>query len=563
MDHLGAILPSLQEGLWAVSIDLTDAYLHVPIRASHQRFLRFALMSGEHFQFRCLCFGLRTAPRVFTKMVAELGAVLRQQGVTIFQYLDDWLLVHRDRQVLLDNLYLLLGTVTRTGFLVNWAKSDLVPSRTFVYLGVAFNLEAGLISPSPDRLLRLLDALAFIRSHRGGPVWAWLHLLGILASCIGIVPWARLRMRPLQLFLLSQWRPISRNVLVFVALPTPMLQHLQWWAVRDNLTVGVPIKELPAQVTLVTDASTSWGWGGFLVQGPFAQGQWTDSERSRHINWLELMAVLKCLISLKDKVAGKSVLLQTDNTSVVCYVNKQGGTRSAALCYLAWDVWMWCQEQGVTLRAVHLAGASNTLADMLSRKAVSPLEWSLDKGVVRSLFGILGRPHVDLFASSDNAQLPTFCTWRQDPRALAMDAFSIPWTGMWGYAFPPIALLVKVLNKVERDKCRVLLIAPVWPRRHWYTRLLSLLWQEPVLLPDKPRLLTQQKGKLVHPKPAVFKLAAWPLSGNLTENRDFLGCLPSYLKAQCGDLPELSTPAGSRSLCAGVVNGTRIRFRQM
>ncbi|VDH93661.1 Hypothetical predicted protein [Mytilus galloprovincialis] len=34
-----------------------------------------------------------------------------------------------------------------------------------------------------------------------------LRLLGLMASCIDLVPWARLHMRPLQLYLLAWWRP--------------------------------------------------------------------------------------------------------------------------------------------------------------------------------------------------------------------------------------------------------------------------------------------------------------------------------------------------------------------
>ena len=45
MDHLGIVLPCLQKGMWTVSMDLTEV---------------------SSVQFRSLCFGLRTAPRVVT-----------------------------------------------------------------------------------------------------------------------------------------------------------------------------------------------------------------------------------------------------------------------------------------------------------------------------------------------------------------------------------------------------------------------------------------------------------------------------------------------------------------
>jgi hypothetical protein len=215
----------------------------------------------------------------------------------------------------------------------------------------------------------------------------------------------------------------------------------------------------------------------------------------------------------------------------------------------------------VTLKAVHLAGTDNGLADLLSRKHVSPLEWQLDRGVVKELFGHLGRPLVDLFASSENAQLPTFCTWRQETEALATDALSISWRGIIAYAYPPMALLLRILNKVEEDKCKILLIAPVWPRRHWYARLLQLLCESPILLPDKVDLLTQHKGKLWHPNPELFKLAAWPLSGVHTDREAFLERLPNSSPMQSETPPEAFTSADSKNLHAGAVRGKKILFK--
>ena len=64
METLAVIIPTLRCGIWATSIDLRDAYLHVPIFPGHQRFLAFQFL-GETHRFTSLPFGLSTAPRVF------------------------------------------------------------------------------------------------------------------------------------------------------------------------------------------------------------------------------------------------------------------------------------------------------------------------------------------------------------------------------------------------------------------------------------------------------------------------------------------------------------------
>ena len=102
----------------------------------------------------------------------------------------------------------------------------------------------------------------------------------------------------------------------------------------------------------------------------------------------------------------------------------------------------------VELKAIHLAGMDNEVVDLLSRKKVSPLEWSLDRSVVEHLFTLLGRPHIDLFASAENAQLSTFCLWWNESLPLAVDALSIPSLGMLMYSYLPVTLVQHVVRKM-------------------------------------------------------------------------------------------------------------------
>src|SRR4029434_10545805 len=73
---------------WSITIDLKDAYFHVPIHHRHRRNLRFAF-GGIAYQFNALPFGLALAPRVFTKCVEAAIAPLRLRGLRVYNYLDD------------------------------------------------------------------------------------------------------------------------------------------------------------------------------------------------------------------------------------------------------------------------------------------------------------------------------------------------------------------------------------------------------------------------------------------------------------------------------------------
>ena len=65
METAEVIRASLQAGEWVASIDLTDAYFHVPFHPKFQKYLRFHVQ-GQAYQFRALPFGIATAPLEFT-----------------------------------------------------------------------------------------------------------------------------------------------------------------------------------------------------------------------------------------------------------------------------------------------------------------------------------------------------------------------------------------------------------------------------------------------------------------------------------------------------------------
>ena len=60
---------------------------------------------------------------------------------------------------------------------------------------------------------------------------------------------------------------------------------------------------------------------------------------------------------------------------------------------------------------------------------------------------------IDLFASRLNAQIPRYVSWRPEPQCVAVDAFSIQWGNEVFYAFPPFALIPRVLQKKCHWRC--------------------------------------------------------------------------------------------------------------
>ena len=75
---------------FATSIDLKDAYWHIPVHPHYRKYLGFSL-GGRKYRFRAMPFGLNVAPRIFTKMTKPILKELRLQAINVLVYLDDWL----------------------------------------------------------------------------------------------------------------------------------------------------------------------------------------------------------------------------------------------------------------------------------------------------------------------------------------------------------------------------------------------------------------------------------------------------------------------------------------
>jgi hypothetical protein len=118
MESLRSIISSVKPEAYLASLDLKDAYLHIPIRPVHWRFLRFSFR-GRNFQWRVIPFGLTSAPRVFTYVVRPLLAVLRTMVFQVHAYLDDLLVVASNPQEVRTAINATVQVFLRAGFIMN------------------------------------------------------------------------------------------------------------------------------------------------------------------------------------------------------------------------------------------------------------------------------------------------------------------------------------------------------------------------------------------------------------------------------------------------------------
>ncbi len=514
METVRSILAAMRQGTWSTSLDLQDAFLHVPVARRHRKYLRF-YVRGVHYQFTSLPFGLGMSPFVFTRIVKAIGAYARSRGLRLIQYLDDWMLSCNSYQNCASWTTWLLQLAKALGLLPNIPKSDLEPAQLRQFVGILFDLVVGSARPADHRIQSFRKLAAQFLQMAAPSAQDWQRLLGHMTSLERLVPRGRLRMRPLQFRLQEEWSQYWENQDCLVQRDAESTKAVFWWMDKQHLEVGVPLESPLPEMTLFTDASTA-GWGAHIDEN-LVSGLWSTEQQLLHINNLEMLAVILALQHFHHLVTGHRVLVMTDNTTVVGQIRNQGGTHSIELYELTKQLLQWTDQNGVTLTPRHIPGHLNVIADRLSREnQIIQTEWSLAPAVARSLWKVWGQPHLDLFATQENSKLPVYVSPLPDTQAWKIDALSFSWTNLWMYAFPPIPLLPEVLQRVMSTQCDVVLIAPQWPTQSWYTTLLELSVDHPRQLPQIQKLLKQPGSDVFHYDPSILNLHAWKLSGPLS-----------------------------------------------
>ena len=141
-----------------------------------------------------LLFGLSLSPRVFVKCTESL----REGGMHLATYIDNWLLAARSPQKARAHTSLLTAHLAALGFMINWVKSVLVPTENITFIGLSLNSVTFKARLSAERVEAFQACLALFRRGATLKFRTCLRLLGLMASALAVVPLGRLFMRPVQ-----------------------------------------------------------------------------------------------------------------------------------------------------------------------------------------------------------------------------------------------------------------------------------------------------------------------------------------------------------------------------
>ena len=235
------------------------------------------------------------------------------------------------------------------------------------------------------------------------------------------------------------------------------------------------------------------------------------------------MAIYYALMSFKTYVKGNHVRVLSDNTTAIAVINNMGTIRSTECNIVAQDIWNFCRSYDIWITCAHIPGVFNVESDKESRKEYKQAEWMLNRAHYHNAIKKFKfSPEIDCFATRINCQHPVYASFKPDPYAKFIDAFSIHWGTFKCYLFPPFSVIARVLQKLRIDKTTALCVLPHWPTQAWWPQMIKMLVKPPLILkPNMTNLILPSQPKEVHPLHQKLKLVVCLLSGTTMKNK---GC---------------------------------------
>lgn len=459
---------------YMATIDMKESYLLVPVNPNQRKFLRFHFEDFNSqlitYEFKAMPYGLSAAPRAFTKIMREVITSLRRRGFKSVIYLDDIQCIGVDYEECATNVKETVNLLECLGFVINYDKSKLEPKQSCKFLGFIFNSTTMTLALPLEKKNHIAMLVKKFSTLPLCTIRDFAKLIGTLTAACPAVRYGWLYTKRLE----REKYLALEKYFHYESEFTPsayILDDLNWWAKNIFSTYNnLQVKDFDKEI--FTDASRT-GWGAYCKDGRTG-GEWNESELGFHINYLELLAVFFGLKCFASNMRDSCILLRVDNTTALSYINRMGGTRFSHLNDLCRLIWQWCEERRLWLVASYINTKDNIEADEESRTVNIDTEWELSDKAYETIVATLGTPQIDLFASRNNAKCKIYVSWRQDPGAWKVDAFTFSWNPWYFYAFPPFSVILKCLQKIINDQAEGIVVFPYWPSQPWFPLLSTM-----------------------------------------------------------------------------------------
>ena len=175
---LECAMAMMDQNSYMAILDIRHAYRNIVIRPSDWDLQSFTI-GTRNFQDRCLSFGLKIAPEVFTRFTQAVLRIMHRLGhPKIMAYLDEFFMTGTLSQVW-NTFCTLIHVLQNLGFYIHWGKA-ILPSPVVRFLGFLLDAQQMTVSVPPDKMSEAILLINQALSSVWLPVKMWRRLTGKL-----------------------------------------------------------------------------------------------------------------------------------------------------------------------------------------------------------------------------------------------------------------------------------------------------------------------------------------------------------------------------------------------
>ena len=341
--------------------DLRHAYRQIPVDPRDYRFLGY-YWNDMFFFDTVLAMGQRNAAMACSRTTDAIMFMHAQDGYSGTNYLDDLIGVAHPQSS--KAAYTALGDLLQElGLEENFSKAC-KPASSQIVLGVLINSVDGTVAV-PDE--KLEEIVTIVEEWQGKKRTNKVNLQSLIGSLQFITKCVR-QSRIFLNRLLETLRAMKAKK--YIKLSTSFQKDIRWWSRFVKKFNGVSF--IPSFVWDEPDVSFSTdscltGCGG-ICGFEFFHAVYPDLilNQGLPIHKLEMLAVLIAVRIWGKCFQGMKLQIYCDNSAVVDVINSSK-TRDPFLATCLRELWLEVSYNSFELRAVHLPGEENRVADWLSR----------------------------------------------------------------------------------------------------------------------------------------------------------------------------------------------------
>jgi len=285
------------------------------------------------------------------------------QGIDVCAYLDDFAGCSSGDVALAD--FHSLGSMLSSLGLKESVRKAHAPSTRMEFLGILFDTVTMTVEITENRLLEIRGLLLSWLSERSASKVEIQMLVGKLQFAAKCVPAGRL--------FISRMLEVLRGLKQQghrVRLSVDFKRDVRWWSCFMSRFNGVSMmleEQWSEPDSVISTDACLTGGGGWMLGRYFSSVFPKDVLKlDLHINALELLTLLVSLKLWCPSLAGKRIQVFCDNEATVTVINS-GKCRDRYMLCLLREIVFLCSVNNCWIRAVHIAGVENRLADRLSR----------------------------------------------------------------------------------------------------------------------------------------------------------------------------------------------------